>query len=194
MLKRVTALSLAAILSVSLFTACGAASGSGTEPASEPVSYTPLDVYKRQGYITSVFLGIEDSEDQEAKPDMDLICQLIRKYYRVANNGIAYSVLSAIKKNAAWDWPEDIYDAVRYLALQYPQIEDAALATRETEEESKSLERLKIEALNCTRGHALYTLAALLVKHPSQIDFCKTVALKASRDDNEAVRLSIIHI
>lgn len=146
------------------------------------------------GYITSVFLGIEDSEDQEAKPDMDLICQLIRKYYRVANNGIAYSVLSAIKKNAAWDWPEDIYDAVRYLALQYPQIEDAALATRETEEESKSLERLKIEALNCTRGHALYTLAALLVKHPSQIDFCKTVALKANRDDNEAVRFADVYL
>ena len=34
MLKRVTALSLAAILSVSLFTACGTTSGSGTESTS----------------------------------------------------------------------------------------------------------------------------------------------------------------
>lgn len=146
------------------------------------------------GYVTSVFLGIADPEDPEAKPDMDLICQLIRKYYRVANNGAAYCVLSAIKKNAAWDWPEDIYEAVRYLALKYPQKQDAALVTRETEEERKSLERLKIEALNCTRGHALYTLAALLSEHPSQIDFCKTVAREASRDDNEAVRFADVYL
>lgn len=152
----------------------------------------PDDCYP--GYITSVFLGIADPEDQETKPDMDLICQLIRKYYRVANNGIAYSVLSTIKKNAAWDWPEDIYEAVRYLALEFPQIQDAALVTRETEEERRSLERLKSKSLNCTRGHALYTLAALLLEHPSQITLCKTVAKEASQDNNEAVRFADVYL
>lgn len=144
------------------------------------------------GYIQAIFYGIADSVNDGLLIDHTVIYQLIQKYFQSSDVSVAFGVLHLIKLTAKEDWPEDILNIVTWLALHHPNPHKNTYTVQsEKDQENQTIDTIKNSSLNCVRGKALFTLAALIDKHPTWLYKAQKVVTDAADDTNDSVRFAL---
>lgn len=144
------------------------------------------------GYMAQVFYGIADSE---TPIDNELVCQLIQKYFQHKDNVIVSAILDLICKTAENEWPEEILSIVMWLALHHPNPQENTYVSHSGEDpDDKTIQTIRNSALNCVRGKALFTLAALIDKHPEWLCKVKRTVEDAANDTNDSVRFALVQL
>lgn len=144
------------------------------------------------GYIASVFYGIAGSE---MPIDSALVCQLIQKYSQHKDNVIVSAILDLVLKTAENEWPEEILSMIMWLALHHPDPQENTYVAHSGEDpDDKTIQTIYNSALNCVRGKALFTLAALIDKHPEWLCKVKQTVEDAANDANDSVRFALVRL
>lgn len=144
------------------------------------------------GYISSVLYGLANGAKPELPFDVGTACELMRKFYRNPNNGIGLSILHLIRQTVEADWPEDVLSIVIWLALYHPDPQGSSYNVHSQKDPpNQTLDTIKTSAMNCVRGQALFTLAALVANRSTWLNKVQHTVIEASDDVNDSVRFAI---
>ena len=143
------------------------------------------------GYISHIFYAIKPNKDAEEVPK-DIICELIRKYMYRQSTEITFAILRTIEDRAEYNWPNDILKFVVDMALSHPDPDSSNSPWSNKDIKYVSEESLSNWSFNCVRGSAIQTIGKLLWYHREKESFFRKSIQKASKDNNPAVRLSVL--
>lgn len=142
-------------------------------------------------YHCSVLAGMAECA-REKIPDLELMSEVIRHSASVGKRNVLWEIERLIETRAEQDWPEDILEILKTLALSYAEpmkeegFEGLFSPSRE-KTESLTLDTLRNGSINSIRGYALYTIAKLLKMHGELRPFFRETVQQASEDDCAAV-------
>ncbi|HIU32357.1 MAG TPA: ATP-binding protein [Candidatus Caccousia avistercoris] len=142
-------------------------------------------------YHCSVLAGMAECA-REKIPDLELMSEVIRRSASVGGRNVLWEIERLIETRAEQDWPEDILELLKTLALSYVEsmeedgFEGLFSPLRE-KTEPLTLDTLRNGSINSIRGYALYTIAELLKMHGELRPFFRETVRRASEDDCAAV-------
>ena len=172
------------------------ASALGSQAKREPLRFAklslsfPANCY--EGYISHVLYALSDNS-ANGEFDVELVSMVIRRYGHSQNPNIAMAISRVIEKHASEMWPDDVINIIEEIALNHPHPDkDEYSVTSSSDPEYKSAHSLLQNSINCARGCAIHTIAALLWEHYDWGDRLKNTILSASKDSNHAVRFAVM--
>ena len=165
-----------------------------TQAKREPTRFAKLSFLfpKECGaqYHCSVLAGMAQCA-REKIPDLELMSEVIRRSASVGERNVLWEIERLIETRAEQDWPEDILELVKSLALSYvePMEEgfEGLFSSSREKTEPRTLDTLRNGSINSIRGYALYTIAKLLKMHGELRPFFHETVQQASEDDCAAV-------
>lgn len=142
-------------------------------------------------YHCSVLAGMAECA-REKIPDLELMSEVVRRSASVGGHNVLWEIERLIETRAGQDWPEDILELLKALALSYaePVEEDGfegLFSPSREKTEPLTLDTLRNVSINSIRGYALYTIAELLKMHGELRPFFRDTVRRASEDDCAAV-------
>lgn len=145
-----------------------------------------------QGYICAVINAL-DNDNAVEFVDIELTCQVIRRFYHYSDSNVAIALARLIRSRASEEWPDDVVDILSWIAIEHPEPKaDEYPVTSSDDPEHISPDSLITNSINCARGCALNAIAALLWEHHTLGIKLKDVVETACSDMNVAVRFAVI--
>lgn len=142
-------------------------------------------------YHCSVLAGMAECA-REKIPDLELMSEVIRRSASVGERNVLWEIERLIETRAEQDWPEDILELLKTLALSYAEpveedVFEGLFSSSRKKTEPPTLDTLRNDSINSIRGYALYTIAELLKMHGELRPFFRETVRRASEDDCAAV-------
>lgn len=141
-------------------------------------------------YIDSLYIGIHMSEKINEIPN-EKIEKLLKEF---PCNNVSYranSLCWIIEKKKNTDWSEETLNIIKNIAINHcdPKLGKPNV-TNEKDTEIRSIEMLKSNSLNCTRGAAARTISHLLYNKNELLGDFKETIIKMTNDENPVVRFA----
>lgn len=143
-----------------------------------------------EDYIDSLYMGIHMSEKINEIPN-EKIEKLLKEF---PCNNVSYranSLCWIIEKKKNTDWSEETLNIIKNIATNHcdPKLGKPNV-TNEKDTEIRSIEMLKSNSLNCTRGAAARTISHLLYNKNELLGDFKETIIKMTNDENPVVRFA----
>lgn len=143
-----------------------------------------------EDYIDSLYIGIHMSEKINEIPN-EKIEKLLKEF---PCNNVSYranSLCWIIEKKKNTDWSEETLNIIKNIAINHcdPKLGKPNV-TNEKDTEIRSIEMLKSNSLNCTRGAAARTISHLLYNKNELLGDFKETIIKMTNDENPVVRFA----
>lgn len=143
-----------------------------------------------EDYIDSLYIGIHMSEKINEIPN-EKIEKLLKEF---PCNNVSYranSLCWIIEKKKNTDWSEETLNIIKNIAINHcdPKLGKPNV-TNEKDTEIRSIEMLKSNSLNCTRGAAARTISHLLYNKNELLRDFKETIIKMTNDENPVVRFA----
>lgn len=139
------------------------------------------------GYISAIFRALKETEVEAYAVKTELICDLIRKFWKIDNIQVRCDITDLVKKRAAEEWPDDILKIVAEIALM-PQ----KCTIIEGDSAKMSAHDLHMESINSPRGCALEAIAAVLWEHEEVGGVFREVVERTANDLEDSVRFATV--
>lgn len=150
-------------------------------------------------YISAVFSIIGKTKPSEQNNDIvdwrpvdkDIAEQLLLKFGKFSNAATEFS--RAIENRANEDWCDEVLATLSEITKNHPNPEQGKLNVISSEDkESKTVNSLFTNSMNCTRGCAARTVASLLWKNYSRYSVLKDAVKSAVFDEHLAVNMAAV--
>ncbi|KSU01886.1 hypothetical protein EFN80_03735 [Lactococcus lactis] len=143
-------------------------------------------------YIDSLFSGVAYSDSISEVP-LNLLENLIVTFkYNCSSEKERY-ICTILEKRSNDNWSKNVWDRISNIALNHknPEIGKVDVTTSD-DREMESLEMLRTNAINCTRGEAVRAIGKLIYKEKSLFSEFQSTLQKVSTDKNPAVRFATL--
>lgn len=168
------------------------------QAAREPARFAQLSlsfpVRCYVGYVIGVFYALEKAARSDNPVDIDLISQVIRHFADSLDQNVAIAIARIVEHRAKETWPNDVLDLIAKIATTHPDPKaDEYPITSSDDPEHLSVRSLQENEINCARGCALHTIAALIWENAGLMGRFKPIVSIACRDNNPAVRFAALY-
>ncbi len=141
-------------------------------------------------YIDSLYSGLQMSEKLNEVPN-EKIEELLKEFPCDNISYRANSICWIIEKKKNTNWSEDTLNIIKNIAINHRDPElGKPNVTNEKDTEIKSVEMLKSNSLNCTRGAAARSISHLLYNKNELIEDFKETIIKMTNDENPVVKFA----
>lgn len=141
-------------------------------------------------YIDSLYSGLQMSEKLNEVPN-EKIEELLKEFPCDNISYRANSICWIIEKKKNTNWSEDTLNIIKNIAINHRDPElGKPNVTNEKDTEIKSVEMLKSNSLNCTRGAAARLISHLLYNKNELIEDFKETIIKMTNDENPVVKFA----
>lgn len=141
-------------------------------------------------YIDSLYSGLQMSEKLNEVPNKK-IEELLKEFPCDNISYRANSICWIIEKKKNTNWSEETLNIIKNIAINHcdPKLGKPNV-TNEKDTEIRSIEMLKSNSLNCTRGAAARTISHLLYNKNELLGDFKETIIKMTNDENPVVRFA----
>lgn len=139
-------------------------------------------------YISGVLRALQHKESPEEYANVDITCEVIRKYAKSNNAYILECIAGIVESRADDDWPDDILRIIQDIAL-IPISEQGSRCGGKTDE--KQAHELYTVLLNSSQGSAIRAITSMLFKKPSLLNDFKTTISTLSLSDEPFIMLAL---
>ncbi|WP_285142172.1 hypothetical protein, partial [Lactococcus petauri] len=141
-------------------------------------------------YINSLFSGVAYSDSISEVP-LNLLENLIVTFkYNCSSEKERY-ICTIIEKRSNDNWSKNVWDRISNIALSHKNPEIGKInVTTSDDRERESLEMLRTNAINCTRGEAVSAIGKLIDNEKSLFSEFQSTLQTVSIDKNPAVRFA----
>lgn len=141
-------------------------------------------------YIDSLYSGLQMSEKLNEVPN-EKIEELLKEFPCDNISYRANSICWIIEKKKNTNWSEDTLNIIKNIAINHRDPElGKPNVTNEKDTEIKSVEMLKSNSLNCTRGAAARSISHLLYNKNELIEDFKETIIEMTNDENPVVKFA----
>ena len=132
-------------------------------------------------YIDSLYSGLRMSEKLNEVPNKK-IEELLKEFPCDNISNRANSICCIIEKKKNTNWSVDTLNIIRDIAINHrdPKLGKPNV-TNEKDTEIKSVEMLKSNSLNCTRGAAARSISHLLYNKNELLEYFKETIIKMTK-------------
>ena len=141
-------------------------------------------------YIDSLYSGLRMSEKLNEVPNKK-IEELLKEFPCDNISNRANSICCIIEKKKNTNWSVDTLNIIRDIAINHrdPKLGKPNV-TNEKDTEIKSVEMLKSNSLNCTRGAAARSISHLLYNKNELLEYFKETIIKMTNDENPVIKFA----
>lgn len=141
-------------------------------------------------YIDSLYSGLNMSEKLNDVPN-EKVEELLKEF---PCNNISYRANSfcwIIEKKKDTNWSVDTINIIKDIAINHRDPElGKPNVTNEKDKEIKSIEMLKSNSLNCTRGAAARAISHLLYNKNELLEHFRETIIKMTNDENPVIKFA----
>ena len=143
-----------------------------------------------EDYIDALYNGLHMGEKLDEVPN-EKIEALLKEFPCDNISYRANSFCWIIEKKKDTNWSKYTIDMVKNIAINHrdPELGKPNI-TNEKDTEIKTIEMLKSNSLNCTRGTAARTISHLLYNNNQWLDDFKETIIKMTNDENPVVKFA----
>lgn len=143
-------------------------------------------------YIAPLFSGVAYSDSISEVP-LNLLENLIVTFKYSCSSEKERYICTIIEKRSRDNWSKNVWDRISNIALNHkdPEIGKVNVTTSD-DREMESLEMLRTNAINCTRGEAVRAIGKLIYNEKSLFSEFQSTLQKVSTDKNPAVRFATL--
>lgn len=188
MVKRYTRETKNAFVEATPFTfssALGSAAKKNPERFAQLSLRFPEECYP--GYVSAILRALIEASRASCFVSVELVSEVIRKFWQSEKSQIRRDISDLLEKRAAEEWPQDILEILRKIALM-PQ-EPMRVVHNNGE---SSAHDLLTETINTPRGCALNAMAEVLWKHNELSETFKDTIKTVSTDTDASVRFATV--
>lgn len=138
------------------------------------------------GYISNILFELGSGESEKTVEE-NLLFRIIKRFGRSENSEIALGVIRIIEKYSEIEWPIEVLDILKEMALNYPNSESEKSCKTEAEKEYEPVEKILNRSFNCVRACAIRTIALLIFNNKDYGGFFKDTIISAISDRNNSV-------
>lgn len=168
------------------------ASSLGAQAKKQPARFAKLSLRFPNNcfpsYISGVLQALQHKESPEEYANVDITCDVIRKYAKSDHAYILECIAGIVESRADEDWPEDILRIVQDIAL-IPVSEQGSRCGGKTNE--KQAHELYTALLNSSQGSAIRAITRVLFKKPALLNGFKTTLSTLGLSDEPFIMLAL---